>query len=118
MPSPMNPTRSPIGSALRLDGGVGDLERRSMISKPSVICSSVMRSGGFVISVHQWTIVYTPLSSRNRLTLAMTSFVTLNGDIGSMVSRFFTRSSTPNSPMLRTARPTGAWPSAPGGAEP
>ena len=30
---------------------------RSMISKPSAICSSVMGSGGFVISVHQWTIV-------------------------------------------------------------
>ncbi len=30
---------------------------RSMISKPSVICSSVMGSGGFVISVHQWIIV-------------------------------------------------------------
>ncbi len=39
--------------------------------------------------------------------LAMTSFVTLNGDIGSIVSRFFTRSRTPNSPMLRTAPTDG-----------
>ena len=30
---------------------------RSMISNPSAICSSVMGSGGFVISVHQWIIV-------------------------------------------------------------
>ena len=57
MPSPMNPTRSPMGRRYASTAASAISSARSMISKPSVICSSVMGSGGFVISVHQWTIV-------------------------------------------------------------
>ena len=36
-----------------------------MISKPSASCSSVMQSGGFVITFHHRMNVASPLSSRN-----------------------------------------------------
>ncbi len=55
--------------------------------------------------------VYTPLSSRNRLIWPMVSFIGLNGDSGSIVSRLFTSSRMPNSPMLRCS-PTLGWRSA------
>ena len=50
---------------------------RSMISNPSPSCSSVMHSGGFVITFHQRMNVASPLSIRNRFSCCIVSFIWL-----------------------------------------
>ena len=102
MPRPMNPMRSAIHASIAASV---ISSARSMISNPSASCSSLMHSGGFVITFHQRMNVASPLSIRNRLSCCIVSFIWLNGDSGSIVSRFFTSSRMPNSPMLRV-RPT------------
>ena len=47
---------------------------RSMISKPSASCSSVMHSGGFVMTFHHRMNVESPLSSSERFSACIVSF--------------------------------------------
>ncbi len=54
-----------------------------MISNPSASCSSLMHSGGFVITFHQRMNVASPLSTRYRFSRCIVSFIWLNGLSGS-----------------------------------
>jgi hypothetical protein len=82
---------------------------RSMISKPSASCSSVMHSGGFVWIELLAIIVYRPFSRKNLPIAFISSLVPLNGVSGVHGSRDRTRSMIPNSPRLRIAPTDGCF---------
>ena len=77
-----------------------------MISNPCASSSSVMHSGGLVWIELLASIVYRPFSRRYLPIAFISSDVPLNGVSGVHGSRVRTRSMIPNSPRLRSRRPT------------